>query len=163
MQQLACKSERACSYISLVVEQSTWSQEWASAGPYLFGCLSTCTDVDDGARQFKITPFLHAPTTTRHPKFASNPDLTWLNVEVDKARVKVMEIMYEPASSNDGRRNMDMLRLTSSVSWPGCTLSWINMRAHTGHAGGLHPGDHPPMNENKPNKIKLFMHVVMLF
>ena len=132
--------------MSLVVEQSTWSQEWTSAGPYMFGCLSTCTDVDDGARQFKITPFLHEPTTPRHPTFASNPDLTWLNVEVDKARVKVMEIMYEPASSHDGRRNMDMWRITSLVSWLGAALSWINMRIHTGHSGGLHQGV-PPSHE----------------
>ena len=152
--------------MSLVVEQSTWSQEGTSAGPYMFGCLSTCIDVEDGARSFKITPFKIMSRNgqeARHPKFASNPELTWLNVEVDKARLKVMESMYQPVSSQDDRRNMDMLRITSSVSWLGATLSWINMRIHTGHSGGLHQGVHPPMNENKPNKIKLFMHVVMLF
>ena len=152
--------------MSLVAEQSTWSQEWTSAGPYMFACLSTCIDLGDGAKSFKLPHFVVTSkdrTVTRHPKIASNPELTWLNVEVDKARLKVMESMYEPVSSQDDRRNMDMLRITSSVSWPGATLSWINMWIHTGHSGCLHQGVPPPMNENKPNKIILFMHVVMLF
>ena len=152
--------------MSLVVEQSTWIQEWASAGPYMFACLSTCVDLEDGAKSFKLPDFVVTSrdgTVTRHPKIASNPELTWVYVEVGKARVKVIESMYEPVSSQDDRRNMDMLRITSSVSWPGATLSWINMRIHTGHSGCLHQCVPPPMNENKPNKIKLFMHVVMLF
>ena len=166
MQQLACKSERACSYMSLVVEQSTWSQEWERAGPYMFACLSTCIDLEDGAKSFKLPHFeatLRDGTVIRNAKIASNPWLTWLNVEVDKARLKVMESMYEPVSSQDDRRNMDMLRITSSVSWPGAKLSWIDMRKHTGHSSRLHAGVPPPMNESKQNKIKLFMHVVMLF
>ena len=152
--------------MSLVVEQSTWIQEWASAGPYMFACLSTCIDLEDGAKSFKLPHFVVTSkdrTVTRHPKIASNPELTWLNVEVDKARLKVMESMYEPVSSQDDRRNMDMLRITSSVSWPGALLSWIDMRKHTGHSSRLHAGVPPPMNESKQNKIKLFMHVVMLF
>ena len=152
--------------MSLVVEQSTWSQAWERAGPYMFACVSTCTDHEHGANSFKLPQFevtLLNGTVKRNAKIASNPWLTWLNVEVDKARLKVMESMHGPASSSDTRRNMDMLRLTSSVSWPGATLSWIDMRKHTGHSSRLHAGVPPPMNESKQNKIKLFMHVVMLF
>ena len=152
--------------MQLVDRVSTWSQEWEKAGPYMFACCSTCIDLEHGAKSFKL-PQAHATlsdgTVKDNAKIASNPLLTWLNVEVDKARLKVMESMWDPVSFQHTRRNMDMLRITSSFAMPCATLSSVNMRIHTGHSCGLHAGVPPPMNESKQNKIKLFMHVVMLF
>ena len=65
--------------MSLVVEQSTWSQEWERAGPYMFACLSTCVDLEDGAKSFKLPHFevtLRDGTVIRNAKIASNPGLT---------------------------------------------------------------------------------------
>ena len=70
----------------------TSSQEWDTAGPYLFALLGPCVDPEHGAMVFKMPPFLTVDRrrqVNRNPMMAMAPNLTWINREHDRARYMI--------------------------------------------------------------------------
>ena len=147
----------------------TSRQEWDMTGPYIYGVLGNCIDAEDGAMAFKLPPtmtFDKHKQVNRNPMMGMAPDLTWLNVEYEKARNKIymgMAAMQHPlvsdplvpADPHAGARQfapmpmMSMIRTTSTTSFPGANLPWVNMRKHCAHGQALRAGTCQTINKKQ--------------
>ena len=134
-------------------------QEWERSGPYLFAVLGECIDLEHGAKVYNMPPFLtmdQYDQVDRNALMNIAPNLTWVNVEHEKARINIFDGMSTrlPIGPDDGsavhdpqvmgmiqkKTLMRMIRTTSTISFPGANFSWVSMRNHTAHGTNGRPG-----------------------
>ena len=128
----------------------TSSQEWNTAGQYLFGLLGPCIDPEHGAKVWKMPPFVTVDMDNqvdRNSMMAMAPNLTWINREQERARnmiaLGMTAVLHDPAPADPAVAPMTILRqirTTSTIVFPGAMFSWVNMRIHTGHGRTLRQG-----------------------
>ena len=127
------------------------------SGPYIFALLGNCIDAEDGAMTFELPPSMTLDKYRQincNPMMGMAPELTWVNVEHEKARYKIFEGMNTrmhampadppvPVDAHAGvmqfepRAMLRMIRTTSTISCPGANFSWMNMRKHGRHGHGM--------------------------
>ena len=145
----------------------TSSQEWNTAGQYLFGLLGPCIDPEHGAKVWKMPPFVTVDMDNqvdRNSMMAMAPNLTWINREQERARnmiaLGMTAVLHDPAPADPAAPPVPPVRLdalagamqlapmtilrqirtTSTIVFPGAMFSWVNMRIHTGHGRTLRQG-----------------------
>ena len=110
----------------------------------MFALAATCTDLEHGCNTFKLPPLMindEYGQANRSAKMFMAPNLTFLNVEHENARRRLMNGIYMPIEVKpqyqypdgyvESRRLIDMIRATSTICNPCAALSFINMRKHT--------------------------------
>ena len=129
---------------------NSFHQEILGGGPFLFMITGECIDAEDGCMQWHMPPDLVIKSNGEKvpdDKIECAWNLTWVNREWCKMRTKVfmgfnMPVRKDPSYYVDGwvedRTVIDMLRMTSTITMPGGSFTFQNVRKHTGHDTSMH-------------------------